>query len=66
MVTLNDEYPMQLANMLIDLTLGHVVVSLMDGNVSYNHVYIDAKDTSKTTFQCPSAIRTFEFVIIPF
>ena len=32
-----DGYLMQIANMLVDATVGHKVISFMDGNVRYNH-----------------------------
>ena len=31
-----DGYPMPVADMLIDATAGHKVISLMDGNTGYN------------------------------
>ena len=34
--TPKDEYPMPIADMLINDALGHWVISFLDGNVSYN------------------------------
>ena len=34
--TLKDEYPMHIAEMLINDAPGHRVISFLDGNVSYN------------------------------
>ena len=34
--TLKDEYPMPIADMLINDALGHQVISFLDGNTSYN------------------------------
>jgi hypothetical protein len=34
--TLKDEYPMPIADMLINNASGHQVISFLDGNASYN------------------------------
>ena len=32
----------------------------------YNQILIAGEDIPKTTFRCPSSIRTFEWLVIPF
>ena len=39
-VTPKDEYPMPIADMLVDAASGHKMISFMDGNVGYL-IYLD-------------------------
>ncbi|KAL1333382.1 hypothetical protein AAHE18_11G096500 [Arachis hypogaea] len=64
--TPKDEYPMPIADMLIDSTAGHEILSFMDGYSGYNQIYIAEEDVSKTAFRCPGALGTFEWVVMPF
>ena len=48
--TPKDEYPMPIADMLINEDSGHHVISFLDGNASYNQIFMAEEDTSKTTF----------------
>ena len=38
----------------------------MDGHSGYNQIYITEEDVPKMTFLFPGAIRTFEWVVMPF
>ena len=38
----------------------------MDGHLGYNQIFIIEEDIAKTTFRYPGAIRTFEWVAMPF
>ena len=38
----------------------------MDGHSGYNQIYIAKEDVPKTAFRCLGAIRTFEWVVMPF
>jgi hypothetical protein len=38
--TPKDEYPMPIADMLINNASGHRVISFLDGNASYNQIFI--------------------------
>jgi hypothetical protein len=38
--TPKDEYPMPIANMLINNAFGHRVISFLDGNVGYNQIFM--------------------------
>jgi hypothetical protein len=59
--TPKDEYPMTRADMLINDVLGHRVISFLDGNASYNQIFMAEVDASKTTFIFPGFIGLFEF-----
>jgi hypothetical protein len=64
--TPEDEYPMPIANMLINNVSGHRVISFLDGNASYNQILMAKENMSKTAFRCPSFIGLFEWVVKPF
>ncbi|XP_016199503.1 uncharacterized protein LOC107640499 [Arachis ipaensis] len=57
--TPKDEYPMPIADMLIDSTAGHEMLSFMDGYSGYNQIYIAEEDVSKTAFRCPGKTKVF-------
>ena len=63
--TPKDEYPMHITDMLVDSASGHKILSFLDRYYGYNQIYI-VEDVSKTTFRCPSAIGTYEWVVMPF
>jgi hypothetical protein len=58
--TPKDEYPMPIADLLIDSTSGNKVISFLDGNVSYNQIIVAKEYVSKTVFHCPGFIGLFE------
>ena len=62
--TPKDEYPMPIADMLINEAFGHRVISFLDGNAVYNQIFMAEEDTSKTTFRCP--IGLFAWVVMTF
>ena len=64
--TPKDEYDMLIANMLIDLAIGHEIVSFMDGYSGYNQIYIAEEDVPKTAFRSLGALGTYEWVVMPF
>jgi hypothetical protein len=64
--TPKDEYPMLIANLLIDSTSGNKVINLLGGNVGYNQIFMAKEDVNKTTFRCPGFINLFEWVIMTF
>jgi hypothetical protein len=64
--TLKDEYPMPVADLLIDSTLGNKVISFLDGNVGYNEIFMVKEDVSKTAFRCPGFVGLFEWVVMTF
>ena len=66
MTTPKDEYPMLVADLLIDGAFGYKVLSFMDGHSGYNQIFIIENDVHKTAFRCPGSIGTFEWVVMPF
>ena len=60
-----DGYPMPIADMLVDATAGHKVISFMDGNAGYNQIFM-AEDIHKTAFRCPRHLGLFEWVVMTF
>ena len=66
MATPKDEYPMLVADLLVDGTSGYKVLSFMDGQSGYNQIIIAESDVHKTAFRCPESIGTFEWVVMPF
>jgi hypothetical protein len=64
--TPKDEYPMPVAETLINAAAGHKILSFMDGNASYNQIFIDPEDINKTTFRVPGAVGLFEYVVMTF
>ena len=61
-----DDYPMPIADMLVDTATGHKVISFMDGNAGYNQILMAEEDIAKTAFRCPGAISLFEWVVMTF
>ena len=64
--TPKDEYPMPIADMLMNDASGHRVISFLDGNAGYNQIFMAEEDMSKTTFICPGFVGIFEWVVIIF
>jgi hypothetical protein len=62
--TPKDEYPMPVADLLVDSMSGNKVISFLDGNVGYNQIFMAKEDVSKTTFHCPVFVGLFEWVIM--
>jgi hypothetical protein len=48
--TPKDEYPMPVADMLIDASAGHEMLSFVDGNEGYNQIFMAEEDINKTVF----------------
>jgi hypothetical protein len=64
--TSKDEYPMPIADLLVDSTSGNKVISFLDGNVGYNQIFMAKEDMSKTVFRCPGFVDLFEWVVMTF
>jgi hypothetical protein len=64
--TPKDEYPMPIADLLINHAFGHQVISFLDGNAGYNQIFMAEEDMSKTAFRCPDFISLFEWVVMTF
>jgi len=59
-------YPMPIADMLVDATTRHKVISFMDGNAGYNQIFMTEEDIHKTAFRCPGALVLYEWVVMTF
>jgi hypothetical protein len=64
--TLKDEYPIPIADMLINNASRHRVISFLDGNAGYNQNIKTEEDMSKIAFRCPRFIDLFEWVVMTF
>ncbi|KAK1684918.1 hypothetical protein QYE76_045766 [Lolium multiflorum] len=62
--TPKDEYPMPVAETLINVAAGHKVLSFMDGNAGYNQIFMAPED--KTAFRVPGSVGLFEYVVMTF
>jgi hypothetical protein len=59
-VTPKDEYPMLIADTLINNASGNKMINLLDGNVGYNQIFMVEEDVSKTAFRCPGFMGLFK------
>jgi hypothetical protein len=64
--TPKDEYPMPIADMLVNDSSGHKVISFLDGNVRYNQIFMGEEDMHKMTFRCSGFVGLFEWVVMTF
>jgi len=64
--TPKDEYPMHIADMLINEASGHRVISFLDGNAGYNQIFIAEEYMSKMAFRCPDFVGLFEWIVMTF
>jgi hypothetical protein len=64
--TPKDEYPIPVADLLVDSASGNKVISFLDGNVGYNQIIMVKEGMRKTAFCCPGFIGLFEWVITSF
>src|SRR6185437_14837547 len=65
-VTPKDEYPMPVAETLINAAAGHKMLSFRDGNTGYNQIFMALEDISKTAFRVPGAVGLFEYLVMTF
>jgi hypothetical protein len=64
--TPKDEYPMPIADTLINNASGNKIISFLDGNAGYNQIFMAEEDAYKTAFICPGFIGLFEWVVMTF
>jgi hypothetical protein len=48
--TPKDEYPMPMADVLINNASGNKMISFLDGNAGYSHIFMAKSDVHKTAF----------------
>ena len=64
--TPKDEYPMPIADMLINNASGHRIISFLDVNAGYNQIFMAEEDAYKTAFRCPGFVGLFEWTVMTF
>ena len=57
---------MPVADLVVDATSGHRIISFMDGNAGYNQIFMVEEDIPKTTFRCPGHVGLFEWIVMTF
>jgi hypothetical protein len=62
--TPKDEYPMPMAEALINRASGHKMISFLDGNTGYNQIFMAEEDVQKIVFRCPGFVGLFEWVVM--
>jgi hypothetical protein len=64
--TPKDEYPVPVAETLINTVAGNKIMSFMDDNAGYNQIFMAPEDIHKTAFRVPGAVGLFEYVVMTF
>jgi hypothetical protein len=54
--TPKDEYPMPIAETLINAAASNKILSFMDGNAGYNQIFMAPEDIHKTASRVPSVV----------
>jgi hypothetical protein len=62
--TPKDEYPMPVADLLVDSASGNKVISFLDGNAGYNQIFMAKEDVSKTAFRYLGFVDLFKWVVM--
>lgn len=47
------DFPLPNIDMIVDMTVGHTMISVMDGFFGYNQIKIAPEDQHKIAFTCP-------------
>jgi hypothetical protein len=64
--TPKDEYPMPIADFLVNSASVHRVLSFLDGNAVYKQIFMAEEDISKMAFICLGFVGLFEWVVMTF
>jgi hypothetical protein len=64
--TAKDGYLMPVADLLVNSVSGNKVISFLEGNASYNQIFMVKEDVSKTAFCCPGFVGLFEWAFMTF
>lgn len=64
--TPKNEYPMLMADMLINGAPHNKIWSFMDGNAGYNQIMVAGADIHKTEFRCPGVVGAYKYIVMPF
>jgi len=55
----------EMAEMLVDSTIGFESLSMLNGYSGYNQIFIAEEDVSKTAFRCPGALGCYAWLVMP-
>jgi hypothetical protein len=64
--TPKDDYPMPIADMLVNDSSSHKVIIFLDVNDGYIQIFMAEEDMGKTTFRCLGFVSLFEWVVMTF
>jgi hypothetical protein len=64
--TAKDDYPTPVADLLVNSVSGNMVICFLEGNASYNQIFMVKEDVSKTAFCCLGFVGLFEWVFMTF
>jgi hypothetical protein len=64
--TLKDEYPMPIAEALVNATTGHMILTFMGRNGRYNQIFMASDNMHKTAFKLPGSVGLFEYLVMTF
>ncbi|KAL0427728.1 UNVERIFIED_CONTAM: hypothetical protein Slati_2947600 [Sesamum latifolium] len=53
-----DDFPLPIAELMIDATTGHVALSFMDGSSGYNQIRMALADEELTAFRTPKVVKS--------
>ncbi|XP_057793051.1 uncharacterized protein LOC131009656 [Salvia miltiorrhiza] len=59
-----DDFPLPIAELMIDATTGHEALSFMDGSSGYNQILMSPEDEELTAFRTPKGIYCYK--VMPF
>jgi hypothetical protein len=62
--TPKDEYPMPVAETLLNAAADNKILSFVVGNTGYNQIFMALKHIHKTAFRVPGAVGLFEYVVM--
>lgn len=66
LATPKNEYPMPIADLLINWVARHEILSFMDDHSRYNKIYIAEKDVTKIALRFLGSLDTYARVVMPF
>jgi hypothetical protein len=62
--TPKDEYPMSIADVLVNSASGNKIMIFLDGCAGTTNFFMTKEDVNKTTFRCLGFMGLFEWVIM--
>jgi hypothetical protein len=57
---------MPVAETLINAAASNKILSFMDGNASYNQIFMAPEDIHNTVFRVPGVVGLFKYVVMTF